>query len=235
MEMFDLMPLACAINGKQLCMHGGIGQEVTSFQRINRINRKREPCSEDMLLDLLWADPAEDNEAKDSYFQLNPERSCSVYFGAKPVANLLKREKLKHIVRAHQCVRLGYQHHYLFGKKREPPVTTIFSAPNYCGKGNRAAYIKTEADGQLEIIQFNEAPDKPLVLRNNDNVFSYYMVDLAVWLDEFLFVLFDHVEKLELDTSREKRVLTRSMSKLSECEEEKKYYEKVTAESIGIV
>ena len=101
MELFDLMPLACVVNGKQLCMHGGIGQEVTSLQRINRINRKREPYHEDMLLDLLWADPCEDAEAKDSYFSLNPERSCSVYFGAKPVANILKRENLRSIVRAH--------------------------------------------------------------------------------------------------------------------------------------
>ena len=141
MDMFDLMPLACVVNGKQLCMHGGIGQEVTSFLRINRLDRKREPVKEDMLLDLLWADPAEDKEARDSYFTLNPERSCSVYFGSKPVANLLKRENLTNIVRAHQCIRHGYQHHYFFGKKREAPVTTIFSAPNYCGKGNRGAYI----------------------------------------------------------------------------------------------
>ena len=89
-------------------MHGGMGQEVTSHERINRINRKREPYQEDMLLDLLWADPIEDSEARDSYFSLNPERSCSVYFGAKPVANILKRENLRGIVRAHQCVRLGY-------------------------------------------------------------------------------------------------------------------------------
>ena len=49
-------------------MHGGIGQEVTSLARINRVNRKREPNKEDMLLDLLWADPANDKEARDSYF-----------------------------------------------------------------------------------------------------------------------------------------------------------------------
>ena len=62
-----------------------------------------------MLLDLLWADPCEDADARGQYFALNPERQCSVYFGEKPVANILKREMLKGIVRAHQCVRLGYQ------------------------------------------------------------------------------------------------------------------------------
>ena len=35
------------------------------------------------------------------------------------------------------------------------------------------------------------------MLRNGENVFSYYMVDLSVWVDEFLYVLFDHLERLD--------------------------------------
>ena len=60
MEMFDLMPLACLVNGQYICMHGGISVELTSLSRLNRLDRKREPSVEDMLLDLLWADPCED-------------------------------------------------------------------------------------------------------------------------------------------------------------------------------
>jgi len=82
-------------------MHGGLSADLTSFNRLNRIHRKREPEAEDMLLDLLWADPAEDGEARGTYFSLNSERSCSVFFGEKPVAYLLKRQGLKQIVRAH--------------------------------------------------------------------------------------------------------------------------------------
>ena len=85
MEMFDLLPVACHVAGKYLCMHGGMSQELTSLKKINQIDRKREPNLNDMLLDLLWADPAEDNEASGLYFNLNPERACSVYFGEKPV------------------------------------------------------------------------------------------------------------------------------------------------------
>ena len=105
MDMFDLLPVACLVNGRHLCMHGGMSQELTSLARINLIDRKREPYAEDMLLDLLWADPAEGNDSDDDdfdqYFRLNCERSCSVYFGAKPVANLMKRHKLHGIIRAH--------------------------------------------------------------------------------------------------------------------------------------
>ena len=64
MEMFDLLPVACCINGSYLCMHGGMSSDLTSFNRLNRIHRKREPEGEDMLLDLLWADPSEDTDAR---------------------------------------------------------------------------------------------------------------------------------------------------------------------------
>ena len=114
-------------------------------------------------------------------------------------------------------------------------MTTIFSAPNYCGKGNKGAYIGTGEDGKLEITQFGEATNKPCVLRNNDNVFSYYMVDLSVWVDEFLYVLFSHLDKVETDDSK-KKILTRSLSKVSDNEEEKQYYDRVVSNaSLGIV
>ena len=74
MEMFDLLPVASCINGQYLCMHGGLSSDLTNFRRLNRMNRKREPDGEDMLLDLLWADPAEDYDARGNYFSLNYER-----------------------------------------------------------------------------------------------------------------------------------------------------------------
>ena len=46
MEMFDLLPVACLVNGRHLCMHGGMSQELTSLKRINNIDRKREPYIE---------------------------------------------------------------------------------------------------------------------------------------------------------------------------------------------
>lgn len=49
----------------------------------------------------------------------------------------------------------------------------------------------------MVITQFNEAPGKPFLLKDNNNVFSYYMVDLAVWVDEFIYVLFDHISKVK--------------------------------------
>ena len=83
----------------------------------------------------------------------------------------------------------------MFGKKKQAPVITIFSAPNYCGKGNEAAYIFSEGEKPLEIMQFTEAKNKPYFMNSSKNVFTYYMVDIAVWVEEFIYVMFDWFEE----------------------------------------
>ena len=39
MEAFDHLPLACIVNGKFICMHGGISPDIKTIEDINRINR----------------------------------------------------------------------------------------------------------------------------------------------------------------------------------------------------
>ena len=61
-----------------------------------------EPPEEDCLLaDLLWADPAK-NCNKDIDYVANEKRFVSVVFGKRPVNDLLEKEGLKAIVRAHE-------------------------------------------------------------------------------------------------------------------------------------
>ncbi len=43
MTVFDNMPIASVINGKFLCIHGGISPHVQSVKDINKINRNVEP------------------------------------------------------------------------------------------------------------------------------------------------------------------------------------------------
>lgn len=43
MESFDLMPLACIVNGKFLALHGGISPEMRNLKDIEMVDRKREP------------------------------------------------------------------------------------------------------------------------------------------------------------------------------------------------
>lgn len=43
MDSFDIMPLACIVNGKFLALHGGISPEMRNLKDIENVDRKREP------------------------------------------------------------------------------------------------------------------------------------------------------------------------------------------------
>ena len=89
---------------------------------------------------MLWADPFDKTaEAQSKSFAANNVRNISVMFGLKPAKELLDREKLLLIVRAHQVKPQGYEFHYWNGKL--PTVITIFSAPNYEQMENDGAVL----------------------------------------------------------------------------------------------
>lgn len=41
-EVFEALPLACLVNGKYFCLHGGISPKVKTLESFNKINRKME-------------------------------------------------------------------------------------------------------------------------------------------------------------------------------------------------
>jgi len=43
MDSFDLMPVACIVNGKFIALHGGISPEMKTLEDIKRIERVKEP------------------------------------------------------------------------------------------------------------------------------------------------------------------------------------------------
>ena len=75
---------------------------MTSLAAINEVDRKCEPPDEECLFsDLLWADPAEDDDFNTEY-SFNESRGFSVMFGKDPANEFIEREGLKAIVRAHE-------------------------------------------------------------------------------------------------------------------------------------
>lgn len=150
MIAFDALPLAAVINGRFLCVHGGLSPEMNDKTDIDTISRFQEPPMCGMFCDLLWSDPAteEHGRPKNSMepFVHNDVRGCSYFFGYEACNRFLRRNNYLTLIRAHEAKLDGYQCHN-WNNEPFPQVITIFSAPNYCGVyQNVAGFINFEVD-----------------------------------------------------------------------------------------
>jgi serine/threonine-protein phosphatase PP1 catalytic subunit len=129
-DTFNCMPCVALIEGRALCMHGGISPELHSLDQLRRILRPTDVPDTGLICDLLWADPAEGATG-----WCENDRGVSFTFGADVVEKFCARNDLDLICRAHQVVQEGYQ----FFSRRQ--LVTVFSAPNYCGEFDNAAAV----------------------------------------------------------------------------------------------
>jgi len=136
-DVFTFMPLAALIEGKILCMHGGLGPDLEKIHQIAKIKKPCEIPDEGIVCDLLWSDPSEEN-TKDYSFN---ERGISVTFSSDVCKNFLETNDLDLIVRGHQVVEEGYE---FFA---DQSLVTVFSAPNYTGEfDNNGAVMYADED-----------------------------------------------------------------------------------------
>lgn len=77
MEVFDCLPLAALVEGKVLCVHGGLSPDMRTIDQIRTIDRKVEIPHEGAFCDLMWSDP-EDID----YWAIN-SRGAGYLFGSK--------------------------------------------------------------------------------------------------------------------------------------------------------
>ncbi|WCJ43086.1 Serine/threonine-protein phosphatase PP1 [Euphorbia peplus] len=129
-DCFNCLPVAALIDGKILCMHGGLSPELENVEQIKELPRPTEIPDSGLLCDLLWSDPDPNIQGwSDS------DRGVSCTFGADKVAEFLDKNDLDLICRGHQVVEDGYE---FFAKRR---LVTIFSAPNYGGEFDNAGAL----------------------------------------------------------------------------------------------
>jgi diadenosine tetraphosphatase ApaH/serine/threonine PP2A family protein phosphatase len=131
------------IDGRILCVHGGLSPEIKSLDQIRTIQRNQEIPHEGAFCDLMWSDPEEIET-----WQVSP-RGAGWIFGSKATAEVsvgvvwCKETKtqfslrfrflqfnninnLELICRSHQLVQEGYK--FMFA---ENSLVTVWSAPNY--------------------------------------------------------------------------------------------------------
>jgi len=129
-DCFNCLPVAALIEGRILCMHGGLSPELNGMDQIRKIMRPTDVPDSGLLCDLLWSDPDKNVQAWG-----DNERGVSFTFGPDIVSNFLRKHDLDLICRAHQVVEDGYE----FFSKRQ--LVTVFSAPNYCEEIDNSAAI----------------------------------------------------------------------------------------------
>jgi len=133
---------AALVEGSILCVHAGPGKitwldEIRSIRRPLRWARSMTNPSRDQqaLCDLVWSDPASHDDALAGHSG-NAKRGCSTVFGPDVVREFCGRNGLQVIVRGHEEAKRGYE--FFAGGHG----VTVFSAMDYCGKGNDAAILR---------------------------------------------------------------------------------------------
>jgi diadenosine tetraphosphatase ApaH/serine/threonine PP2A family protein phosphatase len=56
-EVFDYLNLAAVVDGKVLCVHGGLSPAISSLDQIQVLERVQEVPHQGAYCDLMWSDP----------------------------------------------------------------------------------------------------------------------------------------------------------------------------------
>lgn len=149
-QVFDFLPLAALVDGKVLCVHGGLSPEIRTLDQVRVVARAQEIPHEGAFCDLVWSDP-EDVET----WAVSP-RGAGWLFGDKVATEFNHVNNLQLIARAHQLVNEGYKWHF-----KDKSVVTVWSAPNYCYRcGNVASIMNLGQDLAAKFNIFSAVPSE---------------------------------------------------------------------------
>ena len=147
-QVFDFLPLAAIVDGRVLCVHGGLSPEIRTLDQIRVVARAQEIPHEGAFCDLVWSDPEEVET-----WAVSP-RGAGWLFGDKVATEFNHVNDLQLIARAHQLVQEGFKWHF-----RDKSVVTVWSAPNYCYRcGNVASIMNLGEDLEPKFRIFSAVP-----------------------------------------------------------------------------
>ena len=144
MNAFSWIPIGAMIGKKVLCVHGGIGPNVTRLYQLEDIERPLNDWNNVIVAELLWSDPAEFVAA----FQPST-RGIGFFFGPPALKAFMEANDLSYVIRGHECVQNGIE------VQLDKQMITVFGASNYCGMSpNKSGVLVVHPDGEKEACFF---------------------------------------------------------------------------------
>ena len=126
-DVFDYMGIAALVDGKILCMHGGLTPQIVTLDQISLIDRFSDPDQESPYFGLIFSKPQKDGLEGWDYMT----------FGSVVTTQFNLVNDLELIASSSGLTMQGYE--YFFPDQN---FVNITSAPNYCNRvGNSAAIL----------------------------------------------------------------------------------------------
>eukprot|EP00232_Nephroselmis_pyriformis_P006125 CAMPEP_0182887928 /NCGR_PEP_ID=MMETSP0034_2-20130328/21114_1 /TAXON_ID=156128 /ORGANISM="Nephroselmis pyriformis, Strain CCMP717" /LENGTH=380 /DNA_ID=CAMNT_0025021317 /DNA_START=123 /DNA_END=1267 /DNA_ORIENTATION=- len=167
-DVFDYLTLSAIIDGRVLCVHGGLSPDLRTLDQVRTIERLQEIPHEGPFCDLMWSDP-EDIET----WAISP-RGAGWLFGSQVTAEFNQINGLELVCRAHQLVQEGLK--YMFPDKS---LVTVWSAPNYCYRcGNVASILSFDENMEREVKFFTETEENGSMMAPRASV-PYFIKGVA--------------------------------------------------------
>lgn len=158
-----MLPIACVIDSKLFCLHGGIPPPFLlpdGIESINSIKRPLRQVDKESALawELLWNDPQQGESQSLASTEMGDKRGAGIdgfvpnsrrgtghCFSSAALERFLADNKLSHVVRAHEMKPTGFQ------VQQDGRLITVFSSSRYCNGTNLASCVLVDS-GKLRMI-----------------------------------------------------------------------------------
>jgi len=143
-KWFQFLPYAAILFSKVIAVHGSIHRDL-SLSNMRTWSMETDyiklSCPKK---DVLWSDPYDE-----SYDGPNP-RGSGKNVCIESIYDFCKTSKIDFQIRAHQCVKNGYEIHT---KRTKTTSVTIFGQSNYCGYDNLSAMaVFNVITGEIQMV-----------------------------------------------------------------------------------
>jgi len=138
-KAFTWLPLAAVVENKILCIHGGIGPNITKVEDLNKVNRPikfiNQPINKEqsIFIESIWSDPAVTET--ETGFKKDVNTDHTYQFGSDVLNKFLDKNDLEIIIRTREIAPDGFD---TFADSR---LITLTSCTDYAGTKKNSACI----------------------------------------------------------------------------------------------